>query len=65
MINTRGLALDQAPPFHIPARFFLTAPLFATLAGLVLVWEGPALLASRWMPAALAAVRDWCGRGHA
>ena len=26
------------------------------LAGLLLVWEGPALLASRWMPAALAAV---------
>ena len=56
MINTRGLALDQAPPFPIPARFFLTAPLFAILAGLLLVWEGPALLASRWMPAALAAV---------
>jgi hypothetical protein len=56
MINTRGLALDQAPPFHIPARFFLIGPLFAILAGLLLVWEGPSLLASRWMPAALAAV---------
>jgi hypothetical protein len=55
MIDTRGLALDQAPPFHIPARFFLTAPVFAILAGLLLAWEGSSLLASRWMPAALAA----------
>lgn len=55
MISTGGLALDQAPPFHIPARFFLTAPLFAVLAGLLLVWEGPSLLASRWMPPAVAA----------
>ena len=54
MIDTRGLSLDQAPPFHIPARFFLTAPLFVLLAGLLLLWEGPSLLASRWLPLALA-----------
>lgn len=34
MIDTRGLGLEQAPPFHIPARFFLTAPFFALLAGI-------------------------------
>ena len=55
MIDTRGLSLEQAPPFHVPARFFLTAPLFVLLAGLLLLWEGPPLLASRWLPLALAA----------
>lgn len=55
MIDTRGLSLAQAPPFHVPARFFLTAPFFALLAGILLLWEGPASLASRWLPLALAA----------
>lgn len=55
MINTGGLSLDQAPPIHLPARFFLTAPLFAIAAGLLLVWEGATPLASRWLPATLAA----------
>jgi hypothetical protein len=34
--------------------FFLTAPLFALLAGMLLLWSGPDLFASRWTPAALA-----------
>ncbi|WP_373506599.1 hypothetical protein [Thiocapsa sp.] len=55
MIGTGGLSLDQAPPIDIPARFFLTAPLFAIAAGLLLAWQGPTLLVSRWMPDALAA----------
>lgn len=55
MIGTGGLSLDQAPPIDIPARFFLTAPLFAIAAGLLLAWQGPTLLVSRWMPGALAA----------
>lgn len=55
MIVTGGLSLDQAPPIDIPARFFLTAPLFAIAAGLLLAWQGPTLLVSRWMPDALAA----------
>jgi len=54
MIDTQGLALEQAPPFHLPVRFFLTAPLFALLAGLMLFWVGGELLASRWHPATLA-----------
>lgn len=48
------LSFDQAPPFSAPFRFFLTAPLFAMLAGVLLLWSGPELLASRWTPAALA-----------
>ncbi|MEA3288996.1 MAG: hypothetical protein U9Q04_02345 [Campylobacterota bacterium] len=29
-----GLSLDQAPPFRAPLKFFLTAPIFAILAGI-------------------------------
>jgi hypothetical protein len=49
------LSFDKAPPFAAPLRFFLTAPLFALAAALVLVVAGPEMLASRWSPALLAA----------
>ncbi|WP_300322057.1 hypothetical protein [Accumulibacter sp.] len=48
------LSFEQAPPLAAPLRFFLTAPLFAILAALLLLWTGPELFASRWTPAALA-----------
>ncbi|MBO3705494.1 MAG: hypothetical protein J5X21_03690 [Candidatus Accumulibacter sp.] len=48
------LSFDQAPPISAPFRFFLTAPVFALLAGLLLLASGPQVLASRWTPAALA-----------
>ena len=48
------LSFDQAPPISVPLRFFLTAPLFAMLAGALLLWSGPDLFASRWTPEALA-----------
>ncbi|HCV14335.1 MAG TPA: hypothetical protein DGC76_11670 [Candidatus Accumulibacter sp.] len=48
------LSFDQAPPIAAPFRFFLTAPVFALLAGLLLLASGPQLFASRWTPAALA-----------
>jgi hypothetical protein len=48
------LSFDQAPPLAAPLRFFLTAPLFAILAALLLLWSGPELFASRWTGAALA-----------
>ncbi|MBF0426983.1 MAG: hypothetical protein HQL66_14310 [Magnetococcales bacterium] len=39
MISTTGLHIDQAPPLHIPFRFFVTAPLFLAAAGVgVLLW---------------------------
>lgn len=50
-----GLNLEQAPPFSVPLRFILTAPVFALLAALMALWQGPDLLDSRWMPATLAA----------
>lgn len=49
------LSFDRAPPIAAPLRFFLTAPLFGILAGLVLLAAGPDALTSRWTPAALAA----------
>jgi hypothetical protein len=49
------LSFDRAPPFAAPARFFLTAPLFAFAAATLLAVEGPVLLASRWTPGLLAA----------
>lgn len=48
------LSFDQAPPFSAPMRYFLTAPLFAILAGVLMLYSGPDLFASRWTPAALA-----------
>ncbi len=49
------LAFENAPPFAAPLRFFLTAPLFGVLAGLLIAFEGADVFASRWMPGALAA----------
>ncbi len=51
---TTGLSLEQAPPFDVPLRFFLTAPWFLVLAALLLLWQGPAVFASRWLPVTLA-----------
>lgn len=50
-----ALSFESAPPFTAPLRFFLTAPLFAVLSGLLVFMEGSALFASRWTPGALAA----------
>ncbi len=50
----RVLSFEQTPPLSVPLRFFLTAPLFAVAAGLVLLWQGPEALASRWSPVTLA-----------
>ena len=48
-----GLSFEQAPPFALPLRFFLTAPLFL-LAAAGLIVGAPEALASRWTPATLA-----------
>jgi hypothetical protein len=48
------LSFEQAPPISVPYRFFLTAPLFGAVAGLVLIFLGPETLQSRWSPGALA-----------
>jgi hypothetical protein len=48
-----GLSFEQAPPFALPLRFFLTAPLFL-LAAAGLIALSPDALATRWTPQALA-----------
>ncbi|MEW6133295.1 MAG: hypothetical protein AB1591_09060 [Pseudomonadota bacterium] len=53
-MNTQpGLAFEQAPPFSLPLRFFLTAPLFLIAAALLIALY-PEALTSRWTPQALA-----------
>jgi hypothetical protein len=53
MSQQAGLSFEQAPPFSLPLRFFLTAPLFL-LAAAGLIMLAPEALASRWTPQALA-----------
>ncbi|MCP5268853.1 MAG: hypothetical protein H6943_07425 [Zoogloeaceae bacterium] len=48
------LSFEQAPPIAAPFRFFLTAPVFTGLAGLLLMVDGPESLSSRWTGGALA-----------
>jgi hypothetical protein len=48
-----GLSFEQAPPFSVPLRFFLTAPLFLLAAAALLLFA-PEAMFSRWMPQTLA-----------
>lgn len=50
-----NLSFEQAPPFSVPLRFFLTAPGFGILAGVLLISSDGEVFTSRWMPATLAA----------
>ncbi len=54
MLTQATLSLEQAPPFSVPIRFFLTAPLFLFLAGVVLMIYGADALTFRWSPVTLA-----------
>jgi len=49
-----NLSFEQAPPISVPYRFFLTAPFFGIVAGLILAFMGPDAFASRWSSGALA-----------
>lgn len=53
-MNSPGLSYEQAPPFDVPLRFFLTAPWFLVLAAALVLWQGPGIFTSRWLPATLA-----------
>jgi len=48
------LSFDKAPPFPAPVRFFLTAPVFGILAGVVILVWGSEVFSSRWAAATLA-----------
>ena len=43
-----GLSTDQAPPISAPVRFFLTAPLFGILAGILIFFSDAATLMNRF-----------------
>lgn len=48
------LSLQQSPPFSVPARFFVSAPIFSVIAALVMLWHGPEIINNRWTPELLA-----------
>lgn len=50
----RVLSFEQTPPLSVPLRYFLTAPLFAIAAAMLLLSRGPEALLSRWSPTTLA-----------
>ncbi|ATQ76978.1 permease [Massilia violaceinigra] len=50
----RTLSLEQSPPLGAVLRYFLATPVFALLAGALLLWQGAPALASRWSPSTLA-----------
>ncbi|MBE9504730.1 MAG: hypothetical protein IME96_11190 [Proteobacteria bacterium] len=43
-----GVSLDQAPPEDIPFRFFLSAPIFGVIVGLLIAFNGKSLFSSSW-----------------
>ena len=47
-MDLNGLSADQAPQISAPLRFFLTAPLFGVLAGLLIFFSDAATLTSRY-----------------
>ncbi len=48
------LILSQSPPPWVPLRFFLTAPVFAILASVLIIWHGTDPFVSRWTAPVLA-----------
>lgn len=50
----RVLSFERSPPLSVPLRFFLTAPVFAVAAGVLVAWYGPQAFDSRWSPVTLA-----------
>ncbi|MBL0707763.1 MAG: hypothetical protein JJW00_01800 [Sulfurimonas sp.] len=47
-MELNGLSIDQAPPISAPVRFYLTAPLFAILAGFFMFFSDASTLSSRY-----------------
>ena len=47
-MQLNGLSVDQAPPIAAPLRFFLTAPLFGVIAGVLILMSNSATLMSRY-----------------
>ncbi len=54
-----GLSLGNTPPLQVPLRFFVTAPLFLFLAGVLLLTAGWWSVPGRWSPLWLALTHLW------
>jgi hypothetical protein len=52
----RALAVERFTSLRMALRLLVSAPLFAALAALLLLWQGEAAFVSRWSPAMLASV---------
>ncbi len=52
-MNLSGLSTGQPPPAQAPLLLFALMPLFITLSGLVIIWQGSDMLVSRWTPGLL------------
>jgi hypothetical protein len=47
-VDFNGLSIDQAPPISAPLRFFLTAPIFGLIAGILILFSDTQTLMSRF-----------------
>ena len=47
-MELNGLSIDQAPPISAPVRFFITAPIFGLIAGILIFFSDSATLMSRF-----------------
>ncbi len=47
-MNFEGLSLEQAPPISAPLRFFLSAPIFGIIAGILILFSDQTMLLSRF-----------------
>jgi len=47
-MELNGLSIDQAPPISAPVRFYLTAPIFAILAGFLILFSDASVLMIRY-----------------
>ena len=52
----KGLSLDQAPPISVPFRFFLTAPIFAIIIGVLILLNDANLIMNRYSEISIAIV---------
>lgn len=52
----QGLSLDQAPPISVPFRFFLTAPIFAILIGVLFLVYPAEVITNRFSNETIAIV---------
>ncbi|MCI2283244.1 hypothetical protein L3081_07335 [Colwellia sp. MSW7] len=53
-MNMNGLSFNGLPPIELPFRFFISAPIFAIVCALLILFSGETMWASRWHPSMLA-----------